>query len=129
MKFPHKILREIPRDIIALGSLPFFILVLVRVSILSKQEYLMQFVLAGVLFFILMFLFKSNMHSGLGFVMLFFTIIYYNDLKFSILAILIYLGLLASLIYFKIEKIKIFSGILFGVISSAISYYAGGLIF
>lgn len=124
-----KMIKEIPRDIIALGGLPFFILVLVRVSILSKPEYLTQFIFAGFLCFILMFLFKSNIHSGLGIVMLFFTIIYYNDLKFSVFAVLIYLGLLASLLYIKEEKTKIFKGIFFGVISSAISYYVVKLIF
>lgn len=122
-------LKETSRDFLAIASPVFFALVLVRVSLLSNLEYLMQFVFAGILFFILVYFFKSNRYSGLGLIMLFFTIIFYNNLKFSIFAILVYFGLIASLLYLKEEKNKIFKGFAFGVISSVVSYFAVGFIF
>jgi len=121
--------KKFARDFVALGSPVFFVLVLARVSMLSKPYYLSQFIIAGVIFFLLMILFKSDLYSGLGFVVLVFTSLYYNDLKFSIVAILIYFGLIASLIYLKTEKNKVIKGILFGAIGTAISYYLVGRIF
>jgi len=123
------LLREIARDFIALGSPIFFALVILRISLLSNPEYLSQFVIAGILFFILIFFFKGSMYSGLALIVLIFTIIFYNDLKFSIFASLAYIVLLASLVYLKTDKEKVFKGVLAGAISTAISYFAVDFIF
>lgn len=40
--------KELARDCIALGSIPFYILVVARVSMLSKPIYLAQFIFAGI---------------------------------------------------------------------------------
>ena len=105
-------LKEIARDVIALGSPVFFLLVLARVALLSNFEYLSQFVIAGILF-----------------VVLFFTTIYYSDLKFSIFAILLYFGLVASLLYLKKDKREIINGVIFGLISTGVSYILVKFIF
>jgi hypothetical protein len=121
--------KEIARDLIALGGIPFFILVIVRVFILPDYHYIFQFVFGGILFFILNFLFKSNNHSGLGIILLFFVSKHYGDIKFTILASIMYLLLIVSLFYLKEDKIKVFKGIFFGTISIIISYFLTGLIF
>ncbi|MAH03651.1 hypothetical protein CMI39_02585 [Candidatus Pacearchaeota archaeon] len=115
-------IRETARDIIALGSIPFFILVLVRVSLIQKPFYFYQFLIAGIIFLLFMIILKYNLYSGLGFIILVFTNLYYNEFKFLIFSILVYIGLILSLFYIKEEKYKIIKGILFGVISSGISY-------
>ncbi|MBU4069999.1 MAG: hypothetical protein KJ646_03370 [Nanoarchaeota archaeon] len=122
-------IKETARDIIALGGVPFFILVLVRVAILSKPDFLLQFLLAGVIFLLINFLVKTNLYSGLGLIILIFTSLYYNDLKFSIFASLVYVGLISSLVYLKSNKKEIIKGVLLGVLSSAISYYLVKVIF
>ncbi len=122
-------IKEFARDFIALGSIPFFILVLVRVSILSKPYFLSQFMISGVLFILLIKLFKANLYSGFGLVMLIFTSLYYNDLQFAIFAILAYICLIVSLIYLDNDKKEILKGVLFGILSSLISYYAVQMIF
>jgi hypothetical protein len=122
-------LKEIARDFIALGSPIFFILVIVRVSLLSNFEYLSQFVIAGILFIVLFFFIKINMYSGLSLIVLIFTTLYYNNLRFWIFASLAYLGLLFSLIYLKEDKKKIAYGVLLGIISTIISYFTVNLIF
>lgn len=121
--------KEIPRDLIALGGLPFFILIIGRVWMLDKSYYPFQFILGGIIFLSLIFLFKSNMNSGLGLIALVFTILYYNHLKFSIFAIFIYFLLILSLVYLKKNKKEILKGILFGAVSSIISYYSIGFLF
>jgi len=123
------LLNEVCRDILALGSPIFFILVLVRISIAQNVSYLSQFVISGILFFILMFLFKANMYSGLGLILLFFTAVFYNYLPFTIFGALAYLGLIFSLFYLHKEKVEIFKGVLLGAISTGIGYYAVILIF
>ena len=120
---------EIARDLVALGGLPFFILVIARISINPDFHYISQFVVAGILFFIFKFLFKSNIHSGLGLILLFFIGNYYADLKFAIFSTLIYILLIVSLFYLKKDRKEILEGILFGIISSAISYFSVKLFF
>lgn len=117
-------LNEIVRDIIALGGLPFFVIVLIRVFILPDYPYyLSQFAVAGVIFFISMLLFKQNLHAGLGLILLVFTTLLYEDVRFGILVGILYIFLIAGLIYLKKDKKKIFIGILIGGVSSLISYY------
>ena len=120
--------KEIARDFIALGSIPFFVLVLIRIYILGDISFFSKLIFSGVIFLSLMFLFKQNMYSGLGIIALIFTSLYYNDLKFSIFVSLVYLGLLMSLFYLKKDKKSIISGVVFGIISSLISYYVVMLI-
>lgn len=124
----EKWIKETARDLIAFGSIPFFILVLVRVLLLSKPVYFYQFIVAGVIFLILTILFRSNLYSGLSLIVLFFTCLYYQEIKFTIFGSLVYLGLLASLFYLKEKKERIFKGIFFGVLSSAISQICVGLV-
>ena len=125
----NKRFEEIARDLVALGGLPFFSLVIVRLSINPDYHYLAQIIFAGILFFLLKFLFKSNVHSGLGFILLLFISNYYFDLKFAIFATLAYMLLIASLVYLKKNNKEIFKGILFGIVSSAISYFSVKLFF
>ena len=124
-----EIIGELARDLIALGGLPFFLLVIIRVSINPDFHYILQFVIAGILFFILKFLFKSETHSGFALILLLFIGNYYGDLKFLIFATLMYFLLIASLFYLKKNNKEILKGILFGGISSAISYFSVKLIF
>jgi len=122
-------IKEIARDIIALGGIPFFLLVLVRVAILSKPDFLLQFLFAGVIFLLINFLVKTNLYSGLGLIILIFTSLYYNDLKFSIFGVLVYIGMIISLTFLYKNKKEIIKGVLLGVLSSAISYYLVKVIF
>ncbi len=122
-------LKEIARDIVALGSLPFFTLVVVRVLILPNQHFLSQFIFAGIIFFLFMPLFKQNLYSGLGLILLVLVSLYYNNLKFTVFASMLYTGLIISLIYLKTEKQKIIKGVLLGALSTAISYLLVRIIF
>jgi len=123
------LLRETARDILALGSIPFFLLVIVRVMMLEKPYFPGQFIIAGVIFFILFAIFKSDIYSGLGLIMLTFTILFYRDLQFSILAVIIYVLLITSLFYLGKERNMILKGVFFGAISTAISWWLTGIIF
>ena len=93
MKKRFEFLKEGARDFVTLGSIPFFILVLVRVWILDTPAYFSQFAIAGGLFLIITFLFKNNLYSGLALMMLFFTALVYNEWRYTLFGSLVYLGL------------------------------------
>lgn len=117
-------LRESARDLIALGGLPFFVLVLVRVWLLDNMEYFLQFFVAGI-FFILIFLWlRQDIHSGLGLIVLIFTSLYYEDVVFSVFGVVAYLLLLGSLIYLEKGWKKIVFGVGAGILGVGISAIA-----
>ncbi|MEK6842642.1 MAG: hypothetical protein AABX84_02405 [Nanoarchaeota archaeon] len=116
-------LKESARDIIAFGSPIFFILVLARIFLLSNYSYLSQFIIAGILFLPLIYFFKANIYSGFGLIVLIFTTLYYNEVRFTIFAVFLYLLLIASLFYLKKEKLEIIKGIFFGAVSTGISWF------
>jgi len=110
------------RDVIAIGGIPFFILVLVRVYMLNNQTYFNQFAISGVLFLGLFILFRQNIYAGLGLIVLTFTSLYYRDLMFNIFGIVAYVLLLGSLVYLKEDVKKIFWGVVLGALGIGISF-------
>ncbi len=112
----YRWLKTAARDVVAIGGIPFFILVLVRVYMLDNPTYFSQFIISGVLFIALFFFLKQNLYAGLGLIVLIFTSLYYQDLMYSIFGIGAYVLLLASLVYLNEDVKKIFLGIVLGAI-------------
>lgn len=113
---------ELARDLIAFGSVPFLVITIARVST-GKAYYPMQFIIGAIVFFILRAVFKADLRAGVGIILVIFTSIFYGELLFVIFALIIYAGLVISLLYLKREIKEIAKGVLLGGISSAISYY------
>jgi len=122
-------LKETARDFVALGSIPFFILVLVRVYLLDNSNYFTQFIIAGVLVILVSLLFKINLYSGLGFVILIFTSLYYDETRYSIFAAIAYIVLIFSLYYLGKDKKEVIKGVFFGGVCTGIAYYLTNLFF
>ena len=118
-----EMIKETARDLIALGSIPFFLLVLVRIWILDNPPFLAQFVFAGIIFLAIHFFIKINIYAGLSIIVLVFTILNYSDLRFTIFGSAIYLLLIGSLIYLKNSKEEVLKGFVFGALSSWVSAY------
>lgn len=114
--------KEISRDLVALGGIPFFLLVMARVLILPDWAYFLKLAIAGILFFLTYIFLKQDTKSGLSLILLIFITSYYNYLWFTLFVALTYISLIASLIYLKIEKKKILFGILIGLVCSLISH-------
>lgn len=117
--------KETARDLIALGSIPFFLLVLIRLWLLNRPAYFNQFLVSGILFLVLFFIFRFriNLYSGLGLVALIFTSLYYLDMRFTVFASVIYVLVVASLFYLKYGTRKIIFGIIAGGVSSLVGYW------
>ena len=113
---------EVARDLIALGSIPFFLLVLVRIYLLNNPIYFNQFVFSGIVFIVLFFIFNLNLYSGLGLIALFFTSMHYANAAFTIFGSIVYFFIIVSLFYLKYDLKKVFWGILAGIVGIGVGY-------
>jgi hypothetical protein len=116
--------KEIARDVLAFGSIVFYVLVIVRALIKPYRPFVDSLVVA-ILVLIVLYIFIKNYDTYIarGFVLAFFTSIFYQDRLFSIFASFLFLGLIFSSYYIGTEKSKISKGLIFGAISIAIGYY------
>jgi len=112
---------ELARDLIAFGGIPFLILTIARVSVMTIY-YPMQFIVSAALFFVLKAVFKGDLHAGVAVIVLSFTSLYYGSVLFTTFAFLVYVGVIISLFYLKIDKKEIVKGILLGGISTGVGY-------
>ncbi len=121
--------KEVARDTLALGSIPFYFLVVVRAVIGKYAVFVYQVLIAVIVLFILAKLIKnSNLHIARGLVLFVFTSLFYNDLFYTSFVFLIFLIMLVASAYLKEEKAKIAKGVLLGIITSLISYYLAMLL-
>lgn len=112
---------EIARDVVALGGIPFLIITIARVSVMEPY-YPMQFIISSLVFLALRAVFKAEIHAGVGLILVVFTSIFYKSLVFFVFALIIYAGIITSLVYFKESKRAIAKGVFFGLIGSATGY-------
>ena len=122
--------KEIARDLISFGSVPFFLIILARAFIGPYWTFVYQLILAFAILFILSFLFKKcDMHSARSLILVVFTSLFYQDIKFTVFVSLIWVLIILSLVYKKVKFREIATGIILGAFSSAITYYLVNLIF
>lgn len=124
--------KELARDFIALGGIPFYLLVVARLTLPPIDwTYMLQFVFAAIVFtlFTIAFRFKIEVHAGLGIILLVLISLYYKNMFFTIFAVLVYIILVSSLFYLKAGKARIWKGILIGLVSIAVGYFAANLVF
>jgi|TARA_Y100000034_G_scaffold97892_1_gene119684 hypothetical protein len=116
--------KEISRDVLAFGSIVFYVLVVVRALIKPYRPFVDSLVVA-ILVLILLSIFIKNYDSYIarGFILAFFTSVFYQDKLFTIFASFLFFGLIFSSYYIGTEKSKILKGLIFGAISIAIGYY------
>lgn len=117
-------LKEIARDLLALGSIPFYFLVVIRAVIGKYDIFVYQMLIAAIIIFILYFIIKdSNIHIARALVILAFTSLFYKEMIFTVFAALIWVLLLASAYYIKRKIGFVVRGIVIGIISSLVGYY------
>jgi len=114
---------EIARDIIALGGLPFYSLVLVRASIGGYLSFLSHVAVALPVLYLLSRLVRGvNLHIARALILVVFTSVYYKALPFTVFSVLVWCGMIYSLTYLKAGPREILKGIALGVASVIISY-------
>ena len=117
-------LKETARDALAIGSIAFCFIAIGRATIGVYLDYVYQLLASFMILFLLtLFVKKSENHLARGLILVIFTSLFYYELKFTVFAIVLFIIMLASSIYLKIEKKAIAKGLLLGAVSSFIAYY------
>ena len=117
-------LKEIARDLLALGSIPFYFLVVIRAIIGKYDIFVYQMLIAGTSIFILYFIIKdSNMHIVRSFAVVIFTSLFYKEMLYTFFAFLVWVLLVVSGYYIKRNIGSLFRGIIIGIMSSLLGYY------
>ena len=121
--------KELARDFLALGSWIFFILVLARALIKPYRPFVDQIAIAGIILLITAFLLKDKYdpYTARALVLLFFTVLFYEDNLFTFFAGLAFIGIVLSSYYITKDNIKIIKGLGIGIITTIISYYIATL--
>ena len=123
IRFSGNAKEEIARDIIALGGLPFYFLVLVRASIGGYLSFLSHVAVALPVLYLLSRLVRGvNLHIARALILVVFTSVYYKALPFTVFSVLVWCGMIYSLTYLKAGPREILKGIALGVVSVIISY-------
>jgi hypothetical protein len=121
--------KEVARDLLALGSIPFYILVMARSLTGQYYQFTYQLLISIIIISLTQLVIKNyNKHLARTIVIIAFTIIFYNQLIYAIFAITAGIAVIISLIYLKIKNKEIILGTLIGIITSIIAYYLTQLI-
>lgn len=115
--------KEAARDILALGSWVFFILVIARAAIKPYRPFLDELIIAGVIILVIGFMIKYDSYVARGMVVAVLTSIFYNSLIYSVFAGLAFILLFISAFYTGRNKQEIYLGFVIGALTTAISYY------
>lgn len=115
--------QEILRDIVALGGLPFYVLVTARAAIGPYPAFLSQVVIALPVLILLARLVRgSNLHIARALILVVFTSIFYKSPQFTIFAALVWAGMIFSLVRLKVPSGEIVRGVTLGAVSAAVGY-------
>ena len=120
--------KEAARDLLALGGIPFFILVMARSLVGEYYLFVFQTLIALIFIHLVGWKLDFNRHLARMLVLVFFTVLFYNQFVYSVFAFLVGLITLLSLFYLKEPIKKIGFGMLFGVLASLLGYYLAPLI-
>ena len=116
--------KETARDVIALGSLVFYAIVIVRAFVGGYAPFVYQLVIALLALFLLSaFIKDANQHVARGIILFFFVSLFYKEVLFSVFAGVLAITMIFSLVYLKVKDNSIARGMILGIISTAISYY------
>src|SRR3989338_4167780 len=117
--------KDIARDAMALGSILFYFIAIIRSTIGSYHLFTYQLLIAFGILIILSFIIKNaNHHIARAVPLGVFVSLFYKDNLFTIFAALIFVIMIISAFYIKERKESIVKGIVLGVFASVVGYYA-----
>jgi len=120
--------KEIARDSLALGSLLFYAIVIIRAIVGEYLPFVYQLVIAIVALFLLSRVIKGDQYLARGIILFVFTSLFYNDKMFAIFAFTLLVILIVSLNYLAVKRNVILNGLLLGITSTVTSYYLSPLL-
>lgn len=122
-------LKETARDLLAIGSIPFYFLFIIRAMIGEYKIFVYHLVIAAIAIFILYFIIKdANFHISRSFVALVFSSLFYKEMLFTVFAGLVWILMLFGAYYLKRKFGPIIRGIIIGALSSIAGYHGALLV-
>lgn len=116
--------QEVLRDVVALGGLPFYLLVAARAAIGPYPAFLSQVVIAlPVLILLARLTPKSNLHTARALILVVFTSIFYESPLFTVFSALVWAFMIISLVRLKIPYGEIVRGVTLGAVSAVVGYF------
>jgi len=115
--------KETARDILALGSIAFYAIVIIRSLIGPYYLFFYQLAIAAALLFAASFAFKnSDNHVSRSFVLLVLTVIFYEAPIYTLFASVLWLLVATAAIYLGKKKIAAVKGFFIGLFCAIVSY-------
>ncbi len=115
--------QEVARDLIALGSIPFYAIVIIRMLLAEEFSLLVpQLIIAAFIIILAATAITFNKHLARGFVLVAFTSLGYKETIFTIFASFLWILIIIALNYLKVKRSEIIKGAVIGIISAAISH-------
>ena len=115
--------REFARDFLSIGSVVFYLLVLVRALIHPYRPFVDQLVVSFVVLIIISLFVKYDGYVARGLILVFFTSVFYNSNLFTGFAAFVFLGLVGSSYYLRKDRRYLLNGLVFGIIGVLVGYY------
>ena len=120
--------REVARDFIALGSVIFYVLVIVRAIIGPYTLLIYQLLISALVLFVFSMLIREqDGYVARGFVLLVLLSLFYSDDLFSGFTILVFLVIVYSSNYLGTSWNRILTGLVSGAVSVAVGYSVAGM--
>jgi len=117
-------IKEIERDILALGSIIFYFLVIGRALVGPFWALFTQLIIAAVIFIIIFILTKKfDTYISRGFILALFTSLYYESIIYSVFASTILILIIISSYHLGNPLRKIMLGIFVGLLCSAAGFF------
>lgn len=117
------VLKEIARDLMALGGVPFLVLVLVRVFMVDNYREVFNIAAAVILVVIVSFIMKNvDYHAAIIPILVIFTSIFYNDNLYTIFAVVVGIAAIV-MIRLYLKKKNIYKSAVLGILCSIASYF------
>jgi len=121
--------KEIARDLIAFGSIPFYVILLARAMVGPYWAFVQQLSIAAIILIIIsLFVKKSNYHLSRAIILTVFSTLFYLNTAFTIVAFLVLALMFGSLFYLKTKRSEIINGAVVGIATAAVTYYLAILI-
>ena len=121
--------KELARDVLALGSWVFYLIVIVRALIGPFSIFVYQLLIGGIaLMFFGLIIKNYSGYLSRAIVLGVFINLFYMNLGFSIFTGLLFIGVIVSSRYLGDGRNKIVKGLAVGIVSVGLGYYLSGFL-
>ena len=121
--------KQLAGDLLSLGSIVFYAIIIARALIKPYWLFFAQLVVAVAALFLLSLAVKNAENRlSRALILAVLTVLFYHEIKFAIFVFLLALAMLASAVYIKVAKKAIIKGLILGAVSTIVSYFLSPII-